>query len=102
MNQAVLTHQRRAEAASNAVSILAAPTRYQVLSVLLTLNSDPCVRTFDHTGLPADTVSHVLANLDGKGIGATYQRGRTVCYHVRESRLTRHLRSVINEFSQYA
>ena len=92
---------QRARKAVEALKILSSKTRFQILSLLLHAGYDPCVNDIaDTIGLSHSATSHQLAKLEDKGIVNSYRRGQTICYHVKETSITKQLRSVIDQFSE--
>jgi ArsR family transcriptional regulator len=91
---------RRAGKAVDTLKVLSSKTRFQILSLLLNAGYNPCVNDIAQTvGISHSATSHQLAKLEDKGIVTSFRRGQTICYHVKESKLTKQLRDIINQFS---
>jgi len=97
-NNKPITHATARKAVSM-LKILSSKTRFQILSLLLNTDDDPCVNEIAHTvGISHSATSHQLARLEDKGVVDSYRSGQTICYHVKESATTKQLRNIINEF----
>ncbi|MEX0672669.1 MAG: metalloregulator ArsR/SmtB family transcription factor [Candidatus Paceibacterota bacterium] len=100
-----MTHRKQPitkTATASAVSILkllSSKTRFQILTLLMKSKGDPCVNEIaDTIGISQSATSHQLALLEEKDVVEAYREGQMICYHLKDSPTSKHLRKIINQF----
>lgn len=82
-------------------SLLSSESRFKILTVLFKYKDDDiCVQEIaDEVRMTHSATSHQLAILEKSGIIESFRNGKTVCYFVNKSNITKKVHNLIKEAS---
>lgn len=84
---------------TNLFKLLADPTRFKILALLLKTRQDLCVGEIAKAiNISQSATSHQLAKLESCGVVRPERRGQMICYILNDNQITRNLRSVMKIF----
>lgn len=87
--------------ATTAFKILADPTRFKILCLLLKAKEGLCVyEVAEGMDISHSAASHQLTKLEARGIVKSYREGQTVCYEMCENTVTRNIQTLMKPFIQ--
>lgn len=86
--------------AVNTFKILSDPTRLKILLILFHMKKDLCVNEISKAvRISHSATSHQLAKLESRGIVRCFRVGRTMCYKINNSSLTKNVQKALLPFN---
>jgi len=97
MNTCSYIHIMRDEESVSLLKLLADPTRYKIICLLLEAKGkELCVKDISQAvKISHSATSHQLAKLEAHGIVQSERYGQTICYCLAKNKLTKRLRNII-------
>ena len=85
---------------TSAFKILADPTRFKIICLLMKHRDGMCVHEIaDTIEITQSAASHQLAKLEARDVVSSYREGQMVCYSLKDTPFTKNLERVISIFT---